>query len=87
MTGTTGFIFLYRICKPFNLLRGTLFVSLITVFIYMIFRQYTFFDLKQVNNGTVLLYIVFAICSVYIFDKLNIIVGLILNKFDKDKVI
>ena len=28
-------------------------------------------DLNQVNNGTMLLYIVFAICSVYIFDKLN----------------
>ena len=84
MTGTTGFIFLYRICKPFNVLRGTLLVSLITIFIYMVFRQYTFFDLKQVNNGTVLLYIVFAICSVYIFDKLNVLVNLLLKKFDRD---
>ncbi len=87
MTGTTGFIFLSRICRPFNILRGTLLVSLITVFIYMVFRQYTFFDLKQVNNGTVLLYIVFAICSVYIFDKLNILVKMILDKFDKDKLV
>lgn len=86
MTGTTGFIFLYRICRPFNILRGTLLVTLIISFIYMIFRQYTFFDLKQVNNGTVLLYIVFSICSVYIFDKLNILVGFILKKFDKDKI-
>ena len=84
MTGTTGFIFLSRICRPFNMLRGTLLVSLIAVFIYMVFRQYTFFDLKQINNGTILLYIVFAICSVYIFDKLNILVQFILNKFDKD---
>ena len=84
MTGTTGFIFLYRICKPFNILRGTLIISLITVFIYMIFRQYAFFDLKQVNNGTILLYIVFAICSVYIFDKLNLFIQFILNRFDKD---
>ncbi|MEE3344076.1 MAG: HAD-IC family P-type ATPase [Bacilli bacterium] len=84
MTGTTGFIFLYRICKPFNILRGTLLVSLITIFIYMIFRNYTFFDLKQINDGTILLYIVFAICSVYIFDKLNIVVNFILNKFDKE---
>lgn len=86
MTGTTGFIFLYRICRPFNVLRSALMITLIFVFIYMIFRQYTFFDLKQVNNGTVLLYIVFSICSVYIFDKLNMLVGFILNKFDKDGI-
>lgn len=83
MTGTTGFIFLYRLCKPFNILRGTLLVSLISIFIYMVFRQYKFFDLNQVNNGTMLLYIVFAICSVYIFDKLNLVVKFILDKFDK----
>lgn len=84
MTGTTGFIFLYRLCRPFNVLRGTLLVSLITIFIYMIFRHFEFFDLNQVNNGTILLYIVFAICSVYIFDKLNLLVQFIINKFDKD---
>ena len=88
MTGTTGFIFLYRLCKPFNKLRSALLVSLVTIFIYMVFRQNEFFDLKQINNGTILLYIVFAICSVYIFDKLNILVQFIINKFDsRDKVI
>ena len=84
MTATTGFIFLYRLCKPFNWLRRILLTSLVTVFIYILFRHYAFFDLNQVNNGTILLYIVFAICSIYIFDKLNLIVHLILNKFDKD---
>ena len=83
MTGTTGFIFLYRLCKPFNILRSVLLVSLISIFIYMVFRQYKFFDLNQINNGTILLYIVFAICSVYIFDKLNLVVKFILDKFDK----
>ena len=84
MTATTGFIFLYRLCKPFNILRGSLLVCLISVFVYAIFNHYDFFDLNQVNNGTILLYIVFAICSVYIFDKLNIVVGFILKLFDKD---
>ncbi len=84
MTATTGFIFLYRLCKPFNILRGTLLVTLIVTFIYLILRQYKFFDLNQVNDGTMLLYIVFAICSVYIFDKLNKAVHIILKIFDKD---
>jgi cation-transporting ATPase E len=83
MTGTTGFIFLYRLCKPFNLLRGALLITLISIFIYMVLFQFKFFDLNQINAGTMLLYIVFAICSVYIFDKLNLIVKVILNKFDK----
>ena len=50
----------------------------------MLFRHYAFFDLNQVNDGTMLLYVVFAICSVYIFDKLNLVVHFILNKFDDD---
>ena len=84
MTATTGFIFLYRICKPFNLLRGCLLVFLISLFVYLLLYHFTFFDLSQVNAGTMLLYVVFAICSVYIFNKLNLVVNFILNKFDKD---
>lgn len=84
MTATTGFIFLYRLCKPFNLLRGSLMVFLISLFVYMLLFQFKFFDLSQVNSGTMLLYVVFAICSVYIFDKLNLIVDFIINKFDDD---
>ena len=84
MTATTGFIFLYRICKPFNLLRGCLLVFLISLFVYLLLRHFTFFDLSQVNAGTMLLYVVFAICSVYIFNKLSLVVHFILNKFDKD---
>ncbi len=84
MTATTGFIFLYRLCRPFNLLRGSLMVFLISLFVYMLLFQFKFFDLSQVNSGTMLLYVVFAICSVYIFDKLNLIVDFIINKFDDD---
>ena len=84
MTATTGFIFLYRLCKPFNLLRGGLLVFLISLFVFMLLKYNDFFDLSQVNSGTMLLYVVFAICSIYIFDKLNLVVHFILNKFDKD---
>ena len=87
MTATTGFIFLYRLCKPFNLLRGGLLIFLISLFVYILLFHFDFFDLSQVNAGTMLLYIVFSICSVYIFDKLNMVVRLILNKFDRDKKI
>ena len=83
MTGTTGFIFLARMCRPFNWFRGCLFGFLVALFTYVVMFQYDFFDMSQVNFGTILLYIVFAICSVWIFDKLNRGVEFLLRKLDK----
>ena len=82
MTGTTGFIYLFRLCRPFNLFRGILFGSLISLFTYVVMYQSDFFDLSQVNFGTIILYIVFGICSMWIFDKLNRLVDLILKRLD-----
>ena len=84
MTGTTGFIFLSRLCRPFNWFRGTLFFALVGLFIYIVMFQSAFFDLSKVNFNTLLLYIVFAICSIWIFDKLNKGVDFLLRKLDKD---
>ena len=84
MTGTTGFIYLYRLCKPFNLFRGVLFGFLISLFTYIVMFQSDFFDLSQITFNTVLLYIVFAICSIWIFDKLNRVIDFILKKLDKE---
>ena len=86
MTGTTGFIFLFRLCKPFNLLRGALVTFLIAMFIYVIMFWYDFFDLSQINFNTILLYIVFGICSIYIFDKLNNLMTIIMKKVDKSSL-
>ncbi len=84
MTATTGFIFLVRICKPFNRLRVALLVFLILLFCYGVMFQYEFFDMSQINFNTIILYIVFYICSIWIFDKLNNLVHYIIVKFDKD---
>ena len=80
MTGTTGFIFLARLCKPFNIFRGCLFGVLVLLFTYVVMFQNDFFDMSQVSFNTVLLYIVFAICSIWIFDKLNSVINLFLSK-------
>ena len=83
MTGTTGFIFLSRICRPFNIFRGILFTSLIILFTYTVMFQYEFFDLSQVNFNTIILYIVFAFSSMWVFDKLNRGLDFLLKKLDK----
>lgn len=82
MTGTTGFIYLSRLCRPFNWFRGTLFGVLVSLFTYVVMFQSDFFDLSQVSFNTFLLYIVFAICSIWIFDKLNRLVDMILKRLD-----
>ncbi len=87
MTGTTGFIFLFRLCRPFNLLRGMLVAFLIILFCYVLIFQYNFFDLTKITFNTILLYIVFYICSIYIFDKLNRFVTFFVKKISKDSKI
>lgn len=83
MTGTTGFIFLSRLCRPFNWFRGLLFAFLVLLFTYVVMFQSDFFDLSQVNFNTILLYIVFSICSIWIFGKLNLGTELVLKWFDR----
>ena len=82
MTGTTGFIYLFRLCRPFNLFRGILFSGLVSLFTYVVMFQNDFFDLSQVSFNTILLYIVFGICSMWIFDKLNRITDRLLKRYD-----
>ena len=84
MTGTTGFIFLVRLCRPFNWLRRCLVIFLIALFCYVLVRQYDFFDLSKITFNTILLYIVFYICSIYIFDKLNNLMIYLVKRFSKD---
>ena len=82
MTGTTGFIYLSRLCRPFNWFRGILYGVLICLFTYVVMFQSAFFDLSQVSFNTIILYIVFAICSIWIFDKLNRFMDMVLKRFD-----
>lgn len=83
MTSTTGFINLFRMSRPFNWFRCLLYFVLLSIFIYVILYQSAFFYLSQINFKTILLYTVFAICSIWVFDKLNNITAFILKKFDK----
>jgi cation-transporting ATPase E len=83
ITATTGFIYLFRICKPYTPIRVCLLTLLLGVFFYGIMFQYDFFDLNQINFKTILLYIVFYICSIHIFDKLNNLIGKILDKVEE----
>ena len=86
MTGTTGFINLSRIRKPFNTYRAVLYTVLLSLFLYIVIYHSSFFYLSQVNFNTILLYTVFYICSIWVFDKLTVLVDFVLKNFDKEYI-
>lgn len=82
LTGMSGFIFLYRLCQPFNYFRLILWFLLLDGFIYCSIFQYSFFNIKAINFEIGLIFLVLLICSLYIFDKLNKFTMYILNKLE-----
>ena len=80
MTATTGFIFLFKLCKPFNVLRASMITILIGIFVYALLFLYDFFDLTSITFSTVLLYIVFGAASIQIFTRLDSFTEYIINK-------
>jgi len=83
LTATTGFLFLYRICKPFNFLRTLLYFFLLFGFIYCAIFQYEFFNISEITQETVLIFLVLYICSMYVFDKLNTLSRYLFHKLDE----
>lgn len=80
MTATTGFIFLFKLCKPFNVLRASMITILIGIFVYALLFWYDFFDLTSITFSTILLYIVFGTASIQIFTRLDNFTEYIINK-------
>ena len=71
LTGTTGFIHLYRISKPFNFLRRVLFIVLISGFIYGAMFQNNFFNLVGMNLQIALIFFLLVVFSINIYDLMH----------------
>ena len=82
LTSVTGFIYLYKICKPFTVLRGSLFFVMFGGYLYCLLFQYEFFNLMPINNVTFLIGLVLTIDSLYIYRRLNLFVTWLFHKFD-----
>lgn len=85
LTGTTGFIFLYKLSQPFNYFRLILWFALLDGFAYCSIYQYSFFNVQTINMQIGLVFGVLLICSLYVFDKLNRLTLFLLNKYEKNK--
>ena len=82
LTTITGLYYLFKICYPLNIFRGTLFFVMLTGFIYCLFFQPTFFNLVPMDKVSYLIVIVLAIDSFYIYKLINFITTKIFSKFD-----
>ena len=87
LTGTTGFIHLYKISKPFNLLRGFLFAFLLLAFLYGVIFQYSFFDLSSMNLQIALILFLLIIFSANSYDFLHNILFRLTDSRKKEEVI
>ncbi|MBR1417102.1 MAG: HAD-IC family P-type ATPase [Bacilli bacterium] len=83
LTTITGLYYLFKICYPLNVYRGTLFGVMTLGFIYCLFFQPTFFNLVPMNNVSWLIVIVLALDSFYIYKLLNFAITAIFSKLDK----
>ena len=86
LTGTTGFIHLYKISKPFNALRTTLFIVLLLGFIYGIVFQYSFFNLVAMNLQISLIFFLLIVFSINTYDLLSKFLNLMTKLFHKEKI-
>ena len=82
LTTITGLYYLFKLCYPLNMFRGTLFGVMFVGFIYCLFFQPTFFNLVPMDKVSYLIVIVLAIDSFYIYKVINFILTKIFNKFD-----
>jgi len=70
LTGTTGFLHLYYVSKPFNYLRGILFYFLLAIFIIGVTLLNDFFALMAINNQIALIFFLLIVFSISAYNTL-----------------
>lgn len=73
LTSAIGFIYLYRICTPFNNYRRALYSFLILGFVFCSLVLGDFFNISYFSFETICLFIIFSISSVFIYKLLSYI--------------
>lgn len=82
LTAITGFIYLYKICKPPTVLRVALFSLMLMGFCYCLVFQSSFFSLVPITPQSALIGFVLTIDSVYVYRRLNYFISKIFHKLD-----
>lgn len=82
LTAITGFIYLYKICKPFTKLRISLFSVMLLGFCYCLIFQTSFFNLVPITSASALIGFVLSIDSLYVYRRLNYFISRIFHRLD-----
>lgn len=83
LTAVTGFIYLYKICKPPTILRVVLFSVMLLGFCYCLIFQTEFFNLVPISYASALIGFVLSIDSLYIYRRLNHFISKLFHKLDQ----
>ena len=70
ITAVTGFIHLAHVSRPFNYLRGIMFILLIIIFCYGAFVQNEFFVLSSMNGQIGLIFFLLVVFSVFAYGTM-----------------
>lgn len=71
LTSMIGFIYLYKICKPFNTYRRILYAFIIIGFTLCAIFLHDFFNIASINLKTIIMFIILSLLSIYIYKFLN----------------
>lgn len=83
LTGLTGFILLYRLCNPLNLIRGVLLISMITIFFVGILGLKNIFMVASITPYMTGIVIILTIISYIVFNiMMNLVEKYIVPKLD-----
>ena len=83
LTGYTGFMLLYRLSRPFNLVRKTLFVVMILAFIIGVLGFKDWFSLTNISLNMYLTVIILCINATVIFKIMTMLYYKIKAKYHK----
>ena len=86
LVSMTGFILLFKICSPFNLLRKILFISLLIMYVGLSFGLAEFFEFVLLKPILVLYLILLFIVDIGLFTLLSDTIEKIVDKY-QEKII
>ena len=83
LTGLTGFIHLYNMCRPFNKWRVLLFTGLVLIFGYAIIFQNQFFNISSFNLQIFVIFLLLSFFTKDMYFTLKKMIDYILKKTKK----
>lgn len=86
LTGFTGFTLLYHLCKPFDLIRFTLLITMIFLFIFQIIKFKTWYSLSILTSKMIIVMLILMILAYFIVLVLKDVVAKIIDKKGKEDI-